>query len=582
MERKVEVLNAMLENFSKENEIDNKFDLISIYQYLKEKNIDMDDIEKFSVDGGNDGGIDFIIMFVNDELIVSKEQIDELIQEKNIKRDSKIEIYCFQIKEKVSFEESVLMKIESTLSDLMFSDKKNLNDIKSIYNIKLLDSMETLEHLISKTQPITDNIKFDIVYISKGNTEEISAGVRNKEKILEKTLKDDLFINNSSIKFVGATELMRYFYKTIQTEFTIKYKKLMQCSFNNSNGEQGACIAEINISEYFKLITDENGMLRQEILEDNIRDFEGNVEVNKSIQKTLKDEKEIEFWWLNNGITMLVDNYIPLANDNIKINNPKIVNGLQTTYCIYNCLKNIENLKDENRAVIVKIINAKEAKVADRVIACTNSQTEVRSAQLKATDEIQREIENIFLSKGYFYERRKNFYKNKGVDRKKIFTIEKTAQYMESIVYKNPSKARNNPTVLLKSEENYNKIFNNKSDINIYLNICLIYSKIAEIFKYRLKQNDELKAMYSVEMTVFLFHICMICVMRLVGTTNYNEKNVLSINMEMINKELVEFAIIELLNLLNGFMKENTNVNVINIAKSKSFDDYIKEKIKFL
>ena len=55
-----------------------------------------------------------------------------------------------------------------------------------------------------------------------------------------------------------------------------------------------------------------------------------------------------------------------------------------------------------------------DAPTRDQVIRATNRQTAVSDASLRATDDVQRQIENYFLTKGWYYDRRKNFYKNEG------------------------------------------------------------------------------------------------------------------------------------------------------------------------
>ena len=66
---------------------------------------------------------------------------------------------------------------------------------------------------------------------------------------------------------------------------------------------------------------------------------------------------------------------------------------------------------EETRTVLVKIIKTNNSKYIDKIISSTNSQTEVRPADLRATDDLQKDIEQYFLSKGYYYDRRKTIIK---------------------------------------------------------------------------------------------------------------------------------------------------------------------------
>ena len=74
-------------------------------------------------------------------------------------------------------------------------------------------------------------------------------------------------------------------------------------------------------------------------------------------------------------------------------------------FCIVEYLRDNYEL-EETRTVLVKIIKTNNSKYIDKIISSTNSQTEVRPA-----DDLQKDIEQYFLSKGYYYDRRKTIIK---------------------------------------------------------------------------------------------------------------------------------------------------------------------------
>ena len=51
----------------------------------------------------------------------------------------------------------------------------------------------------------------------------------------------------------------------------------------------------------------------------------------------------------------------------------------------------------------------------------------------------------------------KNYYKNQHKRRAQIFSINYLAQAIVSIIDSNPVKARSNPTILIKKDEDYTK-----------------------------------------------------------------------------------------------------------------------------
>lgn len=175
-------------------------------------------------------------------------------------------------------------------------------------------------------------------------------------------------------------------------------------------------------------------------------------------------------------------------------------------FCIVEYLRDNYEL-EETRTVLVKIIKTNNSKYIDKIISSTNSQTEVRPA-----DDLQKDIEQYFLSKGYYYDRRKNYYKNLKMDRNRIFNIAKTAQYIEIILFRRPHAARSNLTTLLKGNESYTRIFNKNINIEAYLKSCMIYKVIDLFIKDFDDTSDILYSKYGVSMKNFTFHIMLIIV----------------------------------------------------------------------
>jgi hypothetical protein len=57
--------------------------------------------------------------------------------------------------------------------------------------------------------------------------------------------------------------------------------------------------------EYSRLICDENGNIRKNLFNDNVRDFQGNNPVNQEIASTLESDHRAEFPLRNNGVTVV-------------------------------------------------------------------------------------------------------------------------------------------------------------------------------------------------------------------------------------------------------------------------------------
>jgi hypothetical protein len=90
-------------------------------------------------------------------------------------------------------------------------------------------------------------------------------------------------------------------------------------------------------------------------------------------------------------------------------------------------------------------------------------------ASLRATDQVQRDIEHYFERNGWFYDRRKNYYRNLGKPADKIISIPYLAQAMMAIALQAPDSARARPSSLIKDEDDYKRVFSPNLELGVYL-----------------------------------------------------------------------------------------------------------------
>src|SRR3546814_687385 len=188
------------------------------------------------------------------------------------------------------------------------------------------------------------------------------------------------------------------------------------------------------------------------IFDENVRAYQGSVEVNKGIKDTLENPGAEDFWWLNNGVTILAQEASQVGKT-IKITDPQIINGLQTSTEILTFFGTIDS--NDTRQVLIKIVQSTSPETRDKVIKATNSQTGVQPASLRATDNIQRNIEESLLKEGLYYDRQKNFYKNEGRPLANIIGIAEMAQTVMAIFLQRPNDARARPSDRRSKRLNY-------------------------------------------------------------------------------------------------------------------------------
>ncbi len=570
------IINSYVENFCGQNDFDsNKFLLFSTYQICKKHNLDENMLIDCVVEGGGDGGLDSIVALVDKKYIYSLDEFNEYAEQ--INENSRIDLYFIQAKEINGIKETAFLKIKDVFEKLLVSNSIT-EELRIQYNQVLIEKFELINEIIIKSSPKTNNIYINVAYAYTGKLDKgsISIGTKNQINSIKKLISDTTYINeaNISVDIFDSNKLINIANKSIQKDYIIKYKTIFKMNYR-SDSENGF-VMNMSIKDYYNLITQDNEIL-DVLFEGNIRDFEGQtVEVNKNIKNTLEEIYDADFWWLNNGITMIVDSYTPLPNDSAKVLNPIIVNGLQTSYTIFNYFKeNIDKLENEGRNILLKIVNTDSINISDMIISSTNRQNAIKPAQLKATDPIQKDIEQLLLKNGIYYERRKNYYKNRGIDKHKIVTLENLAQYLESIYYGNCSGARNNPTTLLKSEKLYNKLFNSSINPKIYTITSEVALKTLECLRRIKKNNDDIfNKKHSVSLDIFKFYIMRMIVLCLCD--NNISENYLEIDLEKIDYDLTVNIINKLESIVSDIKDDNDNI--INISKSKELDNKINSE----
>ena len=152
----------------------------------------------------------------------------------------------------------------------------------------------------------------------------------------------------------------------------------------------------------------------------------------------------------------------------MKLHGVQIVNGLQTTRIINDYMQ-AGDRHSENRLVLIRVVVTEDEPTRDAIIKATNHQTAVTTAMLRATDPFQQSIETYFAARGWYSERRNNYYRNRGMPRDQIVGITYLAQAVLSLVMRKPDDARARPTSMIKGDADYNTVFDSRRNLDQYL-----------------------------------------------------------------------------------------------------------------
>jgi AIPR protein len=535
------------------------FELFSFEQVLKNFDLSYDELLTGKVGTGADGGIDGFFTFVNGELC------DEDTDFSEFKRSPLIETFLIQAKRSPSFSEIAVERVDGTATDI-FNLQNDLNDFKSVYNNQLLERVAIFRKAFLDLAARHPRLKIFYIYCTRGNTSAIHPNVIHKSDALKNKISNYLPGAGIDTRFMGARELL--------DESRIEKTYTLQLKFREnyiSTGDDNYIVLA-SLPDYWSFISDENGYLRRYIFESNVRDYQGNVEVNRDILQTLQSASGIDFWWMNNGITVLTSK-ASVAGKTITLDDVQIVNGLQTSTVIYDYLKEkqIEE-KDKSRSVLLRILVIDSSEERDNIIKATNFQTAIPPASLKATDRIQRNIEDFFLRHDYYYDRRKNYYKNAGKPAGKIISIPYLAQSVMAMVLREPDNARARPSSLIKKEQDYRRVFNESLDLSIYLFCAKTMKKIDAFIKtkdtgFSMRDKSDLK-----------FHVATLLVTHMLENINYNPSDLKPLVILELTDDEIKKALSETLNIAQLY-SEFSKLPIERIAKNKDFVTILLEKI---
>lgn len=455
------------------------FELFVAEKVLHSLELSSEEIESGRIGGALDGGIDAVYTTLGEHVI---DEDDELISEDakpgDFARDQILTLYIIQAKEESSFSETTIDKLASSLNRLLQLDP-DVAALETLYASNLLTRFEIFRRAWKKLVTRRVKLRAIVAYGSLGDAARINPRVTQKANELCALITQHLVGGAVSFDFFGAKELWTA-HETVPSY-------ALRLRFDKHENDGDSHLALVRVADYYKFISDEkDGTLLRHIFDWNVRDYQKGVKVNREIAQSLGDPNAPDFWWLNNGVTILCSGQVTTAGNEFILDDVQIVNGLQTSHTIHHEMKKtaVSQVSAE-RKLLVRILSTDDAEVRDQVIRATNSQTQVSDASLRATDKIQRQLESYFLSHGWYYDRRKNFYKNLGKNAERIISIAYLAQAVMAIGFSQPNNSRARPSTLIRKNEDYQRIFSDKLNLETYLWLARMQKGVDAYLKHR-------------------------------------------------------------------------------------------------
>jgi hypothetical protein len=526
------------------------FELFAAEQVLKDADLSWDEVQSGIVADGGDGGIDGIFLFINGELVREDTDIDEF------RGDIAIDLHIIQAKRTSGFSEQAVQKLRSTTEDL-FDLSKNLFALSPVYNRGLLATADQFRRAHAQYASRLPALSFSYYYATLGD--EVHPNVERQVTPLKETVSRLFSSANFSFDFIGARELLELTRRRPRTTYELRL------SDSPISTEHNAYVCLVRLDDFYRFMTDDQGQYVKALFDANVRDHQGNVQVNRGIRDSLTDPKGEDFWWLNNGITILAKRAV-LSAKTLTLEDPRVVNGLQTSLEIHRYFRESGEAEDA-RTLLVRVVVPEQRESYERIIRATNSQTAIPIASLRATDRVHRDIEDYFRGKGLYYDRRKNQYKNEGKPLDRIVSIGFVAQAVMSVVLGRPDHARARPSTLLKHDEDYATVFNDNYPMEVYLVPTLILRRVQDALRSDRHQFS------SKDANNLRFHVSMLVSRLLLNSTSATPQEIAAIEVDSIDDDLIDRAVSEVRQIYDRLGSDD------QVAKGREFVEAVRQRL---
>jgi len=222
----------------------------------------------------------------------------------------------------------------------------------------------------------------------------------------------------------------------------------------------------------------------------NLRYYVKNAKIDGNIVESIQEHPE-NFWYFNNGVILICDDYL-IEENCILVRNFSIINGGQTTKLVG------ETEFAQDFYIQCKIIKNKYESVDDRlefianVAEATNTQKPIKDKDLIANRIEQRLLKKQLADAGIYCQIKRGEKVNK-----KLYpapwqntTNEELGQFLLSFVYQKPGTARGSKASICGNKERYYLLFSKKYNSG-FLGDLLKIKAFYKLWANHIKKTDD-------------------------------------------------------------------------------------------
>lgn len=227
-------------------------------------------------------------------------------------------------------------------------------------------------------------------------------------------LKDTLArYRNFSVMQYDLASLARLLLEAEEPRLDRKLQVVDNQYFERVDGNIRGLVATVQAADLVNMIADPTDPSRplRDIFQENARVYlTQRNRINRRILESAVAESNAEFWYLNNGLTITCEHleYAPGSRAPVlQLQRVQIVNGGQTSHALFEAHQQ-DPAQAGKALVLVRIYETKRREISAKIAESTNSQTPIRSRDLRSNDDVQKQLELSFREFGLYYERKTN------------------------------------------------------------------------------------------------------------------------------------------------------------------------------
>lgn len=419
-----------------------------------------------------------------------KENIDKLSEYIIAPPDSSIDIF-FQHENGDEYSFDVIQVKNSELKEKELSDaitlmKRTIDDYCK--DPKVIS--ENCREILSKSNLDKSNkSKCNYYIVHTGNIDDFKNS-HDGEKVITKKMLETVYTNVG--EYVDKDEL----------------KIISNMNYGDLDAGSGAIVCSLNgydlailCNNYFSTEAGRNLLfgsnLRESLITKKSKPY-------LSMSKTILECPE-NFWYYNNGITIIAKDIVQKSDDEIELKSFSIVNGAQTTSALGLFLKeakknheteNIDNLKKVY--ILTRILKIPDDKMRQEIAIFNNSQTPITTRDMVANRPEQKHLYEWLIDDTYpsiYVEIRRGSKLpatfNKGITHRKT-TNEELAQLVYAAFFQKPFTAKDKKSALFNNDYTQTEYVINKIYHDVFNWDGENNENNGEIFKRTKKEIDEL------------------------------------------------------------------------------------------